>query len=487
VCDLGDLVPMILQRQEDQFQRIVQRAKLATLNRRSSVNGLAPIHFAVLWPAGLRMLLDRNVYVSPEDTYGRQPIHLAVALGISESVQYLLSADCGLFTPPRDRSLLQHALMLPSPQQSEILHLLIPALIERHTRLMDMAVMVLPSFILSKLNLASGQRHEQRAPSIIEALISHGVDIPRALDLDGKSFYYFSVMSENIHLAPKIADAFWNAGFQDIDTPDEKGATPYLQSWYCANFEMVDWFVQRGVSITSEHRDAPLTALHVYAKRLHYPGGAFADDVDAVPTNQNYMEMIQKHLEIPYDNCICECSPRGCSPVKFLLKDHGAYLDFTRKDVVRKWIENVSPPASLLQKYIYECTRWILFDFLGGEHTCCSLAKTCSVEYTVPTVLRTEPLENKWIKRIDKLYRAKTEHLNRCKVDILIPQRESLRTLQDPGIFKTTLDSAMSHYDEMDRPDTMPVENQVFAYINWLLTEKYLDINVSYECEHCND
>jgi hypothetical protein len=27
----------------------------------------------------------------------------------------------------------------------------------------------------------------------------------------------------------------------------------------------------------------------------------------------------------------------------------------------------------------------------------------------------------------------------------------------------------------------------VFAYINWLLTEKYLDINVSYECEHCND
>ncbi|CAN9255692.1 unnamed protein product [Alternaria alternata] len=221
VWDLGDLVPMILQRQEDQFQRTVQRAKISTLNHRSSVNGLAPIHFAVLWPAGLKMLLDRNAWVGPEDKYGRQPIHLAVALGIPESVRYLLSADCGLFTPPHDQSLLQHALKLPTPQRSEILHLLIPALTERHTRLIDMAIMFLPPPSLSKLNLAPGQRNEQSAPLTIEALISHGVDIPQALELDGKSFYNFSDMHKSIRLVPEIADALWNAGFQDIDTPDD--------------------------------------------------------------------------------------------------------------------------------------------------------------------------------------------------------------------------------------------------------------------------
>ncbi|CAN9101984.1 unnamed protein product [Alternaria alternata] len=221
IWGLSDLVPMILQRQEDQFQRVVQKAKLSTLNHRSSVNGLAPIHFAVLWPAGLRMLLDRGVYVNPEDTYGRQPIHLAVTLGISESVRYLLSADCRLFTPPHDYSLLQHALLLPSPQQPEILHLLIPALIERHTRLTDMAIMFLPPPVLSKLNLVPGQRNEKDAPLTIEALISHGVDVPQALDLDGKGLYDFSSMHNDIQLVPETADALWNAGFQDIDTPDD--------------------------------------------------------------------------------------------------------------------------------------------------------------------------------------------------------------------------------------------------------------------------
>lgn len=472
---------MILQRHEDQFQRVVQKAKLSTLNHRSSVNGLAPIHFAVLWPTGLRILLSRGVYVNPEDTYGRQPIHLAVALGISESVRYLLSADCGLFTPPHDRSLFQHALVLPSPQRSEILHLLIPALIERHTRLMDMADMFLPFSILSKLELASGQRNEQSAPSIIEALISHGVDVPQALDLDGKSFYNFSDMKENIQLVPETANALWNAGFQDIDTPDQNGMTPYLQSWFCANFEMVDWFIQRGVSISSQHRDAPLTALHVYAKRLEYPGGAFAYNIDAVPTDPYYMEVIQKHLEIPYDDCICECSLGGCSPVKFFLGGHDYLFGFTRGEQIRKWIENVNPPAPLLRQYIYECTRFILFEFLGGEHTCCSLGQKCSVEHNVP---QEKPIRNRWMERVVNIHKQLNDHHKLCENKIPTPQRKSLQALKDLDFFQATLDSAMSHYDEMDRPDTMPVETQVFQYINWLLAERHLEVDVSYDCQH---
>jgi hypothetical protein len=472
---------MILQRQEDQFQRTVQRAKISTLNHRSSVNGLAPIHFAVLWPAGLKMLLDRNAWVGPEDKYGRQPIHLAVALGIPESVRYLLSADCGLFTPPHDQSLLQHALKLPTPQRSEILHLLIPALTERHTRLIDMAIMFLPPPSLSKLNLAPGQRNEQSAPLTIEALISHGVDIPQALELDGKSFYNFSDMHKSIRLVPEIADALWNAGFQDIDTPDDNGMTPYLQSWFCADFEMVDWFIQKGVSITSEHRDAPLTALHVYAQRLGYPGAAFASDVNAVPTDRYYMEVVQKHLEIPYDDCICQCSPGGCSPVKFFLKTHDYRYGFTRGEQIRTWIENVNPTASLLQQYIYECTRFILFEFLGGEHICCSLGQECSVEHIVP---RKVPIKNRWMERVDDIHEQSNDHHKLCENEIPTPQRESLQALEDPDFFQATLDSAMSHYDEMNRPDTMPVETQVFGYINWLLAERHLEVDVSYDCQH---
>jgi len=60
----------------------------------------------------------------------------------------------------------------------------------------------------------------------------------------------------------------------------------------------------------------------------------------------------------------------------------------------------------------------------------------------------------------------------------------SLRALKDPDVFSATLNSAMSHYDEMNRPDTMPADEQVYAYINWILKEGYLDIDVSNGCEH---
>ena len=37
-------------------------------------------------------------------------------------------------------------------------------------------------------------------------------------------------------------------GFKDIWSPNEKGLSPMLQNWHCANFEMVQWFIDKGVS-----------------------------------------------------------------------------------------------------------------------------------------------------------------------------------------------------------------------------------------------
>lgn len=481
VWGLSYLVPMILQRREDQFQRAVHRAKLSALNHRSSVHGLAPIHFAVFWPTGLRMLLKRGVRVNSEDIYGRRPIHIAVAQGITESVRCLLAEDCGLFTPPNDHSLLQIALRLQDPERSQILHLVFPALIDRHKRLQTMASEFLPPSVFSQFELTSGQLHEQRAPLMIETLTAHGLDVPQALELDGESVYNFTDFHGLIKMVPETANTFWDAGFRDIDTPDDCGMTPYLQSWFSANFEMVNWFIQKGVSISSEHRDAPLTALHVYANRLEYPGWAFAHDVNAIPTDQYYMEAIQKQLGIPYDNCTCECSPRGCTPVKFLLKTYHYRYGFARGEQIRKWIENVNPPAPLLKQYIYECTRFMLFELLGGEHICCSLGQNCWVEHSVP---RKEPFKNRWTERVDNIREQLNEHGRLCENKIPIPQRDSLQALKDPDFFQATLGSAMSHYDEMDRPDTMPVETQVFEYINWLLAERHLEVDVSYDCQH---
>ncbi|CAN9115910.1 unnamed protein product [Alternaria alternata] len=480
IRDLGDLVPVILrQRQPEQFLRLTHKAKLSALNHASSIDGLAPIHFAVLWPTGLKMLLDRGVLVNPEDIYGRRPIHLAVVLGITDSVRYLLAEDCGLFTPPSGDSLLQFALRLKEPEKSQILRLLVPALIDRYKRLQNMASRFLPPSIFSKFELAPGQSREQKAPSMIETLIAHGIDVPQALELDGKGFYNFADHFSSIKMAPETASAFWDAGFREIDTPDNNGLTPFLQSWFSADFEMVDWFAQRGILMRSEHKSTPLTALHFYSARLRFPGDGFARDVNAVPTSEHYMDMIRKEMGIPYDDCRCACSPGGCAPIKFLFDPD--IEDGMRKPRIRKWLENVRPSQALELEYVYHLTRYLLFDFLDGEHTCCYLGLECSIHYNVS---RRERFMIKFGGQTGGSHERYDEHLRLCASGLPIPQRECLQALRDPDIFGKTLNSAMSHYDEMDRPDTMPLEEQAFKYINWLLIEGHLDIDVSYECEH---
>jgi hypothetical protein len=209
--------------------------------------------------------------VNAEDCYGRRRIHLAVALGVAESVQLLLNADCGLYTPPQDYSLLQHALVLECAQKQHILDMLVAALNDRHTRLLDMARTLLPCVTFPGISLVSGKKMESYAPEIMCLLLSHGIEIPEALELDGKGFYNLTELYGHMRLTPKIATALWNAGFRDIDEPIEYGLTPYLQSWYIADFDMVAWFEEKGVSPSSRHRDASLTALHLYARQLKYP------------------------------------------------------------------------------------------------------------------------------------------------------------------------------------------------------------------------
>ena len=220
--DLGDLVPIILQRQEEHFRRITKKAEPSILNRRSLINGLAPIHFAVLWPIGLRVLVGRGVDVNAEDNYGRRPIHLAVALGIFDSVRCLLDADCGLFTPAQDYSLLQYALKLSDDhKRSQISLELIQAFCDRHTRIRDLAESCLPTSIFSRLGLVQLELQEQLAPSITERLLSHGIHIPPALELDGKGLYNsFTTTGKEVQMTSDTADALWSLGFHDIDKPN---------------------------------------------------------------------------------------------------------------------------------------------------------------------------------------------------------------------------------------------------------------------------
>jgi hypothetical protein len=150
---------------------------------------------------------------------------------------------------------------------------------------------------------------------------------------------------------------------------------------------MVTWFLEKDVSLFSRHRDAPLTALHLYVHRLSCPGAFFNHDAHEISTNEYHMGRIQEMTGIPYDDCTCPCSrtgcsPTGCSPIKLLCA-----RPFKPKSTLRQWLKKVKPPQKFLQQYAQNFTRLLLFSFLDGEHTYCNLGGECYLK-TFPPVTR---------------------------------------------------------------------------------------------------
>jgi hypothetical protein len=476
---------VLLQKDETHFERAIHKAKLSNLNIQSSINGLAPIHFAVLWPFGLRVLIDKGVNVNVEDHYGRRPIHLAVGLGHAQSVDHLISADCALSGLPSGVSLLQIALGLLHPNKQQIVDSVVAAVIDRHTRLLDMAIEFLPPSSFEKLGTNHEKKVERCAPHVIETLESRGVGIPKALELDGTSLYDLKDLVGRMRMSTDTANALWDAGFKDINEPDVFGLTPMLQSWFGANFEMVSWFASKGISTNAQHRDGPLTALHFYAKRLYIIAELSPQDLCNFPTDINLMERIEQEVGVPFDDCTCLCSPCGCSPIKFLLQHLSTN---SRRTKLQKWLKNLQPRAPALQQYVFESTRCLLFDYLGGKHTCCRLGWDGEIktrnEDAVAVGYDPNKARNKKERRITEYMNDQRVHTLYCLDRLPIPQKDPWFAMVDEKELRMTLDTLMSHYTEMPRPDTMLPEEQPFEFVRWVIEKGYLAIDVTYDCTH---
>lgn len=308
------------------------------------------------------------------------------------------------------------------------------------------------------------------------------------MELDGKSVYDVWDIDSVSKLTPSFANTFWNAGFEDINEPNEAGLTPFLQSWMCANFEMVAWFNEKGVSLASKHRGAPLTALHIYAARISYTVDLSSHVADDLHTDKHYMARAQAEIGFPRDECTCLCSPRGCTPAKFLFKT--VYPNYmSRKSRFQKWVQNVAPEASSLQEYTYEFTRGLLFEFLGGKHTCCHITRDGHVSSAYepgPPTRFGEPTDM-WIGRLDKICNSYRDYVLYCLDGIPVPPKAARQFSEDAEEFGKILDSLMSHYEEIPPPGTMPPEEQPFRYLNWLIAEQHLKVDGAVECNHSID
>lgn len=182
-------------------------------------------------------------------------------------------------------------------------------------------------------------------------------------------------------------------------------------------------------------------------------------------------------MGVPYDECTCVCSPRGCTPLKFLLGDDCQPIDLTMRQHLRAWIISINPPLPILRQYILDFTRLLIFEFLCGKHTCCSIDHNGLVEGSLSSYIMYRP--SLWD------YEEKINHEKYCKNELPVPQLQTFAGTHNTEVFNAALETAMSHYDEMDRPDTMPLEDQPFAYLRWVIAKGYLAVDVEENCDYC--
>ncbi|KAI1271889.1 hypothetical protein F5Y07DRAFT_327944 [Xylaria sp. FL0933] len=374
VCDLSDLIVSILRRDEEAFTRALVRDDL---EQACHMDGLTPLHFATYWPWALQQLIAAGVDINCEDNYGRRPIHLAVACGQMRAAEMLLQADCSIYTPQYSRGLLQESLRQDYGQMS---NWIIDALIDRHTRLINLTIALSPNHPDVKEHLNESIISETRGPESFESLTKSGYHVPPALELDrdGKSVYDTASFDADIRLTVSIANRLWNGGFKRINEFSTlNDLSPLLQSWFIADFDMISWFIEKGVSPFSKDGRGSHTGLHLYAARLASPGRFFGNNIEKVPTDSFRVQQLIDHSDLWHDSCHCLCSTSGCTPTSIVVSHSWAKLVRMRKNdyhgmrhVLKCWKEKMVYQPHRYPDHAPQLLRAMLFEKMRLKHTC---------------------------------------------------------------------------------------------------------------------
>lgn len=374
------MISAILRRSESSLQQALIRCDV---NHRSPVNGICAMHFAVTWPTALRTLIIAGADVNVEDHIGRRPIELSVALGAVEAVQLLIEADCSLFTAESHRGLLKECLLFEEGEKrGRILGLIVQALIDRHTRLLNWILSVLTpsSGLYSKI--IPGQLQQSLLPEMYEEIRRQGHECPAALELDFKGHYQTGDLHSEIRIPISTAEQLWNGGFQELEEPYDvcgPALTPILEAWYNADFDILQWLITKGASPFSKHAQTGGSGLHMFAHRLQYPGFYFQHEISGVPSDTVRMTELMSDESAWRDSCSCLCSTRGCQPVTIFLK--GTYLHLQKlkhiRYQLRKFWEKLPPPPGKELLQAEAALRFFAFEQSEARHlaSCCSLGQ----------------------------------------------------------------------------------------------------------------
>lgn len=365
----------VINRSEEELRKVLD---LGASNLESSNPPILTL--AVGWPRGLQLLIDSGVGLT-------EAVKVAIMQQDESSLELLLENGCALFIRQGQDSdgysFLSYALETGSPPK--ILSLLVRAIAARRRELYQLATENLSSSSLKRLlggwKAENGYFPDYYASSIFSYLEKNDIDVPdRLWPGEIVTLYDYGKMT------PGVAESLYNAGFHDIDTPGQSGATPLQRAFDvlvpldAEKCRLIQWYLNKGANPRRPFRDFP-NSLHLFSY-LH--GNVLTSRIwDSTSPVFDIFKQVQKMCGLALtDSCSCWCSSNGCFPTGLILrsgvKPNGAHHrgDIARLIRRRRWLCHL-PRYSLsglnIKKQDFtDVCRLEIFDRLGMGHTCCN-------------------------------------------------------------------------------------------------------------------
>ena len=393
-------------------------------------NGLAqtPLHLAVGWPEGVRLLLQHGACVDSSDQAGDTPLHYALTLGYHQTVSLLMKAGCSLVLRENVLDLAIRNLHYPIGDVSQdvrmkVLDTTIALLAERRRDLqirltgLPVAVSINTTVLREDRILDEYAEYaectERAAQQIDEYIPLRASSLLEDIDLGKwRTVYHIS------GLVVEVAEKLWENGFRDIDVPNNDGLTPlasFRNNGGSEEIELCSWLIQKGAKLhRPQHRfydsspDPAIDPTEVLrtTMALHYVASRIAGEVKTpmwteerrahVGQLQNCLSQLSKTARLllatifsddSSDDCICACSSRGCLAYTLMFKGPEKIASwFLEGHSLRDWLLLYS---EYLMKFVgleSSCWDWLAketirlrtFQELELRHTCCFIQNEIS-------------------------------------------------------------------------------------------------------------
>ena len=391
--ECGPLSLAILRESEQDVIRIL-RAKPSSINELNR-RKWTPLHLANCWPRGIQLLLDAgaNYLVHQADICGGLPITYSIKFRCFDAIELLLNAGSA-FSSPGWICDWEEVLEILK-WEHEIPLFLLSTLQERRRKLLDLAKLTLPAEVWADLDVPTDRLLDDRAAEIQRVLVDADIEIPKSICVPQRRGTVYHGPS----FCAKQADQLWDAGFRDIDSPNEDGYTPIMYMGRLSRLEYAQWLLDHGVDVHEEvsyvsYDECGNGTSVAGLTRLHYIAHMFARDRTILlnpkfsPTQRvaNEPLITFERLLVEndcHDDCHCACSSGGCAPFTFLLKAMNERIGLYKRTpeessrcrrLLLQQLESPGHPASsapVLSNIVEKLIRFETFEALDLNHTCC--------------------------------------------------------------------------------------------------------------------